>query len=72
MLDIENEIVELRGACSEMKANIVNLTGWQTTQNGALLNLGNKVDKLIFMTMGALGGTVLTMVGIIVIYATKG
>ena len=35
-----------------LEENIKNLTGWQKTQNGTLIRLEEKIDKLVWWILG--------------------
>lgn len=39
------------GAIASMQTSILNLEGWQRTQNGSIVRVEGKIDKLIFWFM---------------------
>ena len=53
-LGTEKEITELGRKVAALETNVENLNGWQKTQNGALLRVDEKVDKLKLWIIGLL------------------
>ena len=43
---------------------IENLEGWQKSQNGALLRIDQKVDKLLYWLMGEMAALILLAIGV--------
>lgn len=56
------------GEIGETVAGLVrdvdNLKGWQTTQNGALIRLEGKVDKLVNWIMGEMAAIILLLASV--------
>ena len=42
------------------------LDGWQKSQNGALLRIDQKVDRLLYWLMGEMAALILLVIGIFV------
>jgi len=45
---------------------IENLEGWQKKQNGALIRIDQKVDRLLYWLMGEMAAFVLLAVGVFI------
>ena len=45
---------------------IENLEGWQKKQNGALIRIDQKVDRLLYWLMGEMAALILLVIGIFV------
>jgi hypothetical protein len=45
---------------------IENLRGWQKTQNGTLIRIDQKVDRLLYWLMGEMAALILLVIGIFV------
>ena len=67
-MDTEKEITDLGRKVAALEADVGNLNGWQKTQNGALLRVDEKVDKLKMWIMGVLA----TVIASIFINLVKG
>lgn len=50
---------------STLEADVKNLTGWQTKQNGCIVRVEQKVDKLQYWIMGAVGVAALNLLGLV-------
>lgn len=48
-------------AVVQCETRLTNMEGWQKSQNGTIHRVESKVDKLIWMIMGALGMTALNL-----------
>ena len=57
-MDQQEVIAELEKKVAGLERDVTNLCGWQKTQNGALLRVDEKVDKLKMWIMGLLATTV--------------
>lgn len=57
---------ELCAAHSGIAEAIENLEGWQKTQNGALIRIDQKVDRLLYWLMGEMAALILLVIGIFV------
>jgi hypothetical protein len=57
-LDCEKEILCLGKKVEGLEHDVANLNGWQKTQNGALLRVDDKVDKLKLWIIGVLASVV--------------
>ncbi|MDQ7790209.1 MAG: hypothetical protein RDU41_09180 [Clostridia bacterium] len=57
---------------SAVESDVKNLTGWQTSQNGAIHRVEAKVDKLQFWIMTVVAGAVLNLLGLILTTVMKG
>lgn len=46
------------GSIASLQTSVMNLEGWQRTQNGSIIRVEGKIDKLIFwfMTFAAVTG----------------
>lgn len=77
-MDLEEELTEIGKKVAGLEADVENLNGWQKSQNGALLRVDGKVDKLIVeVTKAKILSAVLNIispitVGLIVYFLTKG
>jgi hypothetical protein len=45
---------------------IENLRGWQKTQNGALIRIDQKVDRLLYWLMGEMAALILLVIGVFI------
>ena len=57
-MDCEKEILCLGKKVEGLEHDVANLNGWQKTQNGALLRVDDKVDKLKLWIIGVLASVV--------------
>lgn len=56
--------VEMVREVAGIKQDVHNLKGWQATQNGALIRLEGKVDRLVYWIMGEMAALILVVVGV--------
>jgi len=61
LLDTEKEIADLGKKVEGLEHDVANLNGWQKTQNGALLRVDDKVDKLKLWIISVLAGVVVSI-----------
>lgn len=65
-MNIEKEIIYLRGKVAALEANVDNLVGWQHTQNGALNRVDAKVDTIYKIMLGTATTAALSFLGTII------
>lgn len=65
-LDQEKEIIDLRGEVAVLKADLINLQGWQKSQNGTIHRVDSKVDKLQYWIMGTMATSLITLVALFI------
>ena len=69
--------MRMHGACiqegrvSGLEHDMDNMKGWQKSQNGSILRVEEKVDKLVFWQMTTAIGFALTVVGAVVLVYIK-
>lgn len=55
---VEKAIADVDRRITRVEQDVTNLRGWQKTQNGSLLRIDTKVDKLTWWIMGVLATTI--------------
>jgi len=60
------------GKLASLESRVINLEGWQKIQNGSILRVEAKIDKLIFWVMTAFGGFILTLIATVILQVVKG
>ena len=46
--------------------SIANLKGWQKAQNGTLIRIDQKVDRLLYWLMGEMAALILLVIGVFI------
>ena len=70
-MDVEREIIGLKGQVATLEADVKNLTGWQHTQNGSIDKVATRVDRLQYWIMGLLGTSVMSLFLLVANLVTK-
>lgn len=56
---------------AKVEAEVVNLNGWQESQNGSIHRVDEKVDKLQMWMMGMLGTSIVSLALLVVNLLSK-
>jgi hypothetical protein len=70
-MELTERVGNLEVGMGEVKQRVTNLEGWQRTQNGTLIRLDEKIDKINTFLLVTASSAVLSLVGTVVLLLTK-
>jgi hypothetical protein len=56
LVDYEKEVMDIKEDVATVKADVNNLKGWQASQNGSILRIESRLEKLNWWFIATLGG----------------